>query len=172
MKAGLGFSRGPVLDNRYVGRPMVCTSHLCHLKRTLPPTQAWRAILTFSATRVLYRTRRAQGRAAPIHLARGGAAVPMPKQAQSHHGAPREYPEKNGPRGLALGRQMGPEPANGPWAGKWALCRQMGPGPANGPRTGKWALGRQMGPGPANGHWAGKWARLCRQMGTGPANGH
>ena len=34
------------------------------------------------------------------HLARGGAAVPMPKQAQSHQGAPREYPEKNGPRGL------------------------------------------------------------------------
>jgi hypothetical protein len=27
----------------------------------------------------------------------------MPKQAQSHQGAPREYPEKNGPRGLATG---------------------------------------------------------------------
>ena len=26
----------------------------------------------------------------------------MPKQAQSHQGAPREYPEKNGPRGLAV----------------------------------------------------------------------
>ena len=33
------------------------------------------------------------------NLARGGTAVPMPKQAQSHQGAPREYPEKNGPRG-------------------------------------------------------------------------
>jgi hypothetical protein len=101
MKAGLGFSRGLVLDNRYVGRPMACTSHLCHLKHTLPPTQAWRAILTFSATR-MHPLPRPQGAGeGSAHLARGGAAVPMPKRAQSHQGAPRAYPEKNGPRGLA-----------------------------------------------------------------------
>ena len=99
MKAGLGFSRGLVLDNRYVGRPMVCTSHLCNLKHTLPRCRLESNIDLFSYT---YPLPRPQGAGeGSSNLARGGTAVPMPKQAQSHQGAPREYPEKNGPRGLS-----------------------------------------------------------------------
>jgi hypothetical protein len=56
---------------------------------------------SFSYTYPLPRPQGA-GEGSGAHLARGGAAVPMPKQAQSHQGAPREYPEKNGPRGLSL----------------------------------------------------------------------
>jgi hypothetical protein len=51
----------------------------------------------------------------------------MPKQAQSHQGAPREYPEKNGPRGLLLpftqkhGAGPGACPKQGPPTGFRAL---------------------------------------------------
>jgi hypothetical protein len=101
MKAGLGFSRGLVLDNRYVGRPMVCTSHLCNLKHTLPRRRLGVLESNIDLFSYTYPLPRRQGAGkGSSNLARGGTAVPMPKQTQSHQGAPREYPEKNGPRGL------------------------------------------------------------------------
>jgi hypothetical protein len=63
-----------------------------------PPTQAWRATLTSSAARVLYAPRPQGAGEGSAHLSRGGATVPMPKQARSHQGAPRGSPEKWSPR--------------------------------------------------------------------------
>jgi hypothetical protein len=81
----------PVLETHNCPAPR---EHQCRGRGTRRP---W-GNMAFSAARVLYRAQGAGEGSA--NQARGRAAVLMPKQARGHQGAPREHPEKNGPRGL------------------------------------------------------------------------